>query len=142
VSTEPLLTVEGLKTHFHTEDGTVRAVDGVDFDVRRGETVAIVGESGSGKTVTSESVTKIIDIPPGEIVEGSVTFDGMELSSMSSQELQSIRGERISGNPGGERPHRRLPPRVLWGNETTRVDRDGARARPGPVDRRRADDRA
>ena len=96
MSTEPLLTVEGLKTHFHTEDGTVRAVDGVDFDVRRGETVAIVGESGSGKTVTSESVTKIIDIPPGEIVEGSVTFDGMELSSMSSQELQSIRGERIS----------------------------------------------
>ncbi|ERH11641.1 MAG: oligopeptide/dipeptide ABC transporter, ATP-binding protein, C-terminal domain protein, partial [halophilic archaeon J07HB67] len=96
MSSEPLLTVEGLKTHFHTEDGTVRAVDGVDFDVRRGETVAIVGESGSGKTVTSESVTKIIDIPPGEIVDGSVTFDGMELSSMSSQELQDIRGERIS----------------------------------------------
>ena len=100
MSTEPLLTVEGLKTHFHTEEGTVKAVDGVDFDVRRGETVAIVGESGSGKTVTSESVTKIIDIPPGEIAEGSVTFDGMELSSMSSKELQSIRGERISTKTG------------------------------------------
>jgi len=96
VSTEPLLTVEGLKTHFHTEDGTVRAVDGVDFDVRRGETVAIVGESGSGKTVTSESVTKILDMPPGEIVEGSVTFDGIDLTSMSHKELQEIRGERIS----------------------------------------------
>ena len=93
---DPLLAVEGLKTHFHTEEGTVRAVDGVDFDVSRGETVAIVGESGSGKTVTSESVTKILDMPPGEIVEGSVTFDGIDLTSMSHEELQEIRGDRIS----------------------------------------------
>ncbi|GAA0659824.1 ABC transporter ATP-binding protein [Salarchaeum japonicum] len=93
---DPLLSVEDLKTHFHTEDGTAYAVDGVSFDVKQGETVAIVGESGSGKTVTSESITKILDMPPGEIVEGTVTFDGMDLTSMTGKELQKIRGNRIS----------------------------------------------
>jgi peptide/nickel transport system ATP-binding protein len=95
-STDPLLSVENLKTHFHTEEGTARAVDGVSFDVNHGETVAIVGESGSGKTVTSESITKIIDMPPGEIVEGTVRFDGEDLTPLSDKELQKIRGERIS----------------------------------------------
>jgi len=94
--TDPLLTVENLKTHFHTDDGTAYAVDGVDFEVNHGETVAIVGESGSGKTVTSESITKILDMPPGEIVEGAVRFDGKDLTSMSDKQLQDIRGNRIS----------------------------------------------
>lgn len=94
--TDPLLTVENLKTHFHTDDGTAYAVDGVNFEVNQGETVAIVGESGSGKTVTSESVTKILDMPPGEIVEGTVRFDGKDLTSMSDEQLQDIRGNRIS----------------------------------------------
>jgi len=94
--TDPLLTVENLKTHFHTDDGTAYAVDGVDFEVNHGETVAIVGESGSGKTVTSESITKILDMPPGEIVGGTVRFDGKDLTSMSDKQLQDIRGNRIS----------------------------------------------
>ncbi|WP_135855413.1 ABC transporter ATP-binding protein [Halorussus salinus] len=94
--TSPLLTVEDLKTHFHTDDGTAYAVDGVSFEVDHGETVAIVGESGSGKTVTSESITKILDMPPGEIVEGTVRFDGKDLTSMSDKQLQEIRGNRIS----------------------------------------------
>ncbi|MFB6185352.1 MAG: ABC transporter ATP-binding protein, partial [Halobacteriaceae archaeon] len=93
---EPLLSVRNLKTHFHTDEGTVRAVDGIDFDVDRGETVCIVGESGSGKTVTSESITRILPIPPGEIVEGSIIFDGMELTDMTDKQLQDIRGNRIS----------------------------------------------
>ncbi|SEW16799.1 ABC transporter ATP-binding protein [Halobacterium jilantaiense] len=93
---DPLLSVEDLKTHFHTEAGTAYAVDGVSFDVDRGETVAIVGESGSGKTVTSESITSILDMPPGEIVDGTIEFDGMDLRTLSDTELQDIRGNRIS----------------------------------------------
>ncbi len=124
--TEPLLSVESLTTHFHTEEGTVRAVDGVDFDVYRGETVAIVGESGSGKTVTSESVTKIIDIPPGEIVDGSVTFDGRELTGLSDEELQEIRGDRISHvfqNPqNGLNPVYRVGRQI---GEVLRIHEDG-----------------
>ncbi len=103
-ASDPLLDVRDLKTHFHTDDGTLRAVDGVSFDVEEGETVCIVGESGSGKSVTSESITRIIPIPPGEIVGGQVIFDGMDLTTMSSKELQKVRGNRISHvfqNPQG-----------------------------------------
>jgi peptide/nickel transport system ATP-binding protein len=96
MSSEPLLTVQGLKTYFDTDDGAVRAVDGVSFDVNRGETVALVGESGSGKTVTSESITKILQMPPGRIAGGSVQFDGRDLTSMSDDELREFRGNRIS----------------------------------------------
>jgi len=101
---DTLLKVEDLQTVFHTDDGLVRAVDGVSFDVRSGETVCIVGESGSGKSVTSESLTRIIPIPPGEIAGGSVEFDGMELTELSQKQLQRVRGNRISHifqNPQG-----------------------------------------
>ena len=64
---EPLLEIRGLKTHFATDDGMVRAVDGVDLTIGRGETVGVVGESGCGKTVTALSVLKLIAMPPGEI---------------------------------------------------------------------------
>ena len=67
---EPLLDIQGLKTHFSTDDGMVQAVDGVDISVGRGETVGIVGESGCGKTVTAMSVLKLIAMPPGKIVAG------------------------------------------------------------------------
>jgi peptide/nickel transport system ATP-binding protein len=100
----PLLEVEDLRTHFHTDEGTVHAVDGVSFSVDRGETVCIVGESGSGKSVTSESITRIIPTPPGEIVNGSVKFDGQELTSMTDAQLRRVRGNRISHifqNPQG-----------------------------------------
>jgi peptide/nickel transport system ATP-binding protein len=101
---EPLLRVDNLKTHFHTDDGTVRAVDGVSFDVEPGQTLCIVGESGSGKSVTSESITRIIPTPPGEIVEGSVEFDGIDLTALTESQLRKIRGNRISHifqNPQG-----------------------------------------
>ncbi|MFB6197157.1 MAG: ABC transporter ATP-binding protein [Halobacteriaceae archaeon] len=125
MSNEPLLSVKDLKTHFHTDEGTVRAVDGVSFDVGRGETVCIVGESGSGKTVTSESITRILDIPPGEIVEGTVTFDGMNLTEMSDKQLQDIRGNRISHifqNPqAGLNPVYRVGTQI---GEVLRIHRD------------------
>ncbi|MFC5971798.1 ABC transporter ATP-binding protein [Halomarina salina] len=74
----PLLSVVDLHTQFHTDEGTVHAVDGIDFDVNAGETVCIVGESGSGKTVTSESITKLLPIPPGDIPEGRIEFRDLE----------------------------------------------------------------
>ncbi len=92
---EPLLTVEGLTTEFTTDNGTLTAVDGIDFEIDRGETLCLVGESGSGKTVASESITRIVPTPPGEVT-GSVKFDGQELTSMSESELESIRGGRIA----------------------------------------------
>ena len=104
MNAEPLLSIRNLHTHFHTDEGTVRAVDGVSFDVHRGETVCIVGESGSGKSVTSETITRLIPIPPGEIVEGEVVFDGQDVTSMNDDELRRIRGGRIGHvfqNPQG-----------------------------------------
>jgi oligopeptide/dipeptide ABC transporter ATP-binding protein len=90
-----LLTVSGLKTYFHTEDGIVPAIDGVDFEVRRGETLAIVGESGSGKSVTSLSVMRLISAP-GRIIEGDIQFDGESLIDKSAAEMRKIRGNEIS----------------------------------------------
>ncbi|WP_049981638.1 ABC transporter ATP-binding protein [Halolamina rubra] len=92
---EPLLTVDGLTTEFDTDNGVLTAVDGIDFEIPRGETVCLVGESGSGKTVASESITRIVPTPPGEVT-GSVTFDGREITSLSESELREIRGGRIA----------------------------------------------
>ncbi len=93
--TEPLLSVEGLRTHFFVDDGVVKAVDGVSFAVRRGEVLGLVGESGCGKTVTSLSVAGLIEAP-GRIVGGSVRFDGTELVGASERVLNSLRGPRIA----------------------------------------------
>jgi peptide/nickel transport system ATP-binding protein len=104
MSADPLLSVDNLKVQFNTDAGVVKAVDGVTFDVNRGETVCIVGESGSGKSVTSEAITRLIPQPPGEIVEGSIKFDGMELTDMPEKKLLKLRGERIAHvfqNPQG-----------------------------------------
>lgn len=90
-----LLRVQGLKTHFDTEDGVVQAVDGVDLTLRRGETLGIVGESGSGKSVTSLSILRLID-PPGRIVAGQIMFDGIDLLTLSDEEMRLVRGNRIS----------------------------------------------
>ena len=101
---EPLLSVRDLRTVFHTDDGTVHAVDGVSFDVHEGETVCLVGESGSGKTVTGESITRLVPTPPGEIVEGEVTFDGRNVRELSPEDLRKLRGDRIGHvfqNPQG-----------------------------------------
>mgnify|MGYP000906285982 CR=1 FL=1 len=92
---DTLLEIQGLKTYFFTEDGVVRAVDGVDISVRRGETLGVVGESGCGKSVTMFSVMQLVG-HPGRIVEGKVLFDGRDLLKASAREMQDLRGNRIS----------------------------------------------
>jgi len=91
-----LLEIEGLKTHFFTRDGVVRAVDGVSFSVAPGETLAVVGESGCGKSVTSLSILRLIASPPGRIVEGSIRFQGQDLLGLSERGMRDIRGNEIS----------------------------------------------
>src|SRR3954470_2326635 len=91
-----LLSVQGLETHFFGEDGVVKAVNGVSFDVRRGETLGIVGESGSGKSVTNLSIMRLIPNPPGRIVGGRILFDGEDLMTVSDDEMRRIRGKRIA----------------------------------------------
>lgn len=91
-----LLEVRDLRTYFHTEDGTVKAVDGVTFNLRRGETLGIVGESGSGKSVTTLSIIRLIQSPPGQIVSGEVVFDGRDILRLTENEVRRIRGRRIA----------------------------------------------
>ncbi len=91
-----LLTVKDLRTYFETEDGTVKAVDGVGFEVKAGETLGIVGESGSGKSVANLSIMRLIPNPPGKIVSGSIVFDGRDILKLSSQEVRELRGKRIA----------------------------------------------
>lgn len=91
-----LLCVRNLSTSFHTSDGLVPAVTGVSLDVKRGEVVGIVGESGSGKTVTALSITRLIEIPPGEIRADKVELDGMDLTGLSDERLRELRGPAIS----------------------------------------------
>ena len=90
-----LLEIKDLQTHFFTEDGVVRAVDGVSLEVGKGETLGIVGESGSGKSVTALSIMQLIR-PPGYILNGEIWFDGIDLCKLSSNEMTKIRGDRIS----------------------------------------------
>jgi peptide/nickel transport system ATP-binding protein len=90
-----LLKVKGLKTYFFTDEGVVKAVDGVDFTLAPGEVLGIVGESGCGKSVTSMSLLRLISMP-GEIVEGEILFNGDDLLDLSEDEMRSIRGNRIS----------------------------------------------
>ena len=96
MATQPILEVKNLKTYFHTEEGTVPAVDGLDFTVGKGETLAIVGESGCGKSVTSLSVLRIVPTPPGEIADGEILFEGEDLLQKSENEMRSFRGHHIS----------------------------------------------
>jgi len=91
-----LLSIRGLSTHFITEEGTVRAVDGVDLHVPRRSTVGIVGESGSGKSVTSLSIMRLIPEPPGRIVAGDIDFDGTNLLTLSEEAMRKVRGKRIA----------------------------------------------
>ena len=91
-----ILSVDGLKTYFHTEDGLVKAVDGITFEVGRGETLGIVGESGSGKSVANLSVMRLIPEPPGKIVDGEIIFDGIDVRALSIDDVRKIRGRRIA----------------------------------------------
>ncbi len=92
----PLLEVTDLRTHFHTRNGIVRAVDGVSFDVARGETLGLVGESGSGKSVTCYSLMGLVPAPPGRIERGTALFDATDLLSAPAAELRAIRGARLA----------------------------------------------
>ncbi len=96
INTETVLTVEDLRTYFTTRWGTVKAVDGISFDLRRGETLGIVGESGCGKSVTMLSLMRLIPIPPGRIVSGSIVLDGEDIIPISEQEMAQIRGSKIA----------------------------------------------
>lgn len=91
----PLLNVKNLKTYFFTEDGVVKAVDGVSFYVKSGEVLGLVGESGCGKSVTSLSIMRLIS-KPGKIVEGDIVFDGQPLLELSEYEMVQMRGNRMS----------------------------------------------
>jgi len=92
----PLLQVKDLRTYFYTEEGVVKAVDGVTYDVAEGETLALVGESGCGKSVSALALLRLIPIPPGRIVSGEVLFENEDLMKLSEEEIRHIRGNKIS----------------------------------------------
>ena len=91
-----VLQVEDLQTHFQTRWGTVKAVDGVSFKLRRGETLGIVGESGCGKSVTMLSLMRLVPSPPGRIVSGKIVLDGEDLLELSKHEMAKVRGSKIA----------------------------------------------
>jgi oligopeptide/dipeptide ABC transporter ATP-binding protein len=92
---EVLLDVRGLRTQFHTKAGVVRAVDGVSWNVRKGETVALVGESGCGKSVSALSVMRLVSAPAGRIVAGEILFKGRNLLDLPEEEMRKVRGREI-----------------------------------------------
>lgn len=92
----PLLSLQNLQTHFFTEDGVVRSVDGVSYDVAPGEVLGVVGESGCGKSVTALSIMGLIPNPPGRVVGGRIEFEGQNLLDLGEREMRKIRGNRIS----------------------------------------------
>ncbi len=91
-----ILQVKDLKAYFKLDEGLLKAVDGVSFDLRKGETVGIVGESGSGKSVTNLAIMRLIPSPPGKIAGGEVLFDGKDILKMNDNEVRAIRGNKIS----------------------------------------------
>jgi oligopeptide transport system ATP-binding protein len=93
---ETVLEVRDLRTHFFTDEGVVKAVDGVSFSLRKGEVIGIVGESGSGKSVTNLSIMNLVQSPPGKIVGGEVLFHGADILRLNEKQLREIRGAKIS----------------------------------------------
>ena len=91
-----LIEIKNLKTYFYTEEGVAKAVDGVSFDIYKGEVLGIVGESGSGKSVTSLSINRLIPNPPGEIVDGQIIYKGVDLLDLSYEEMRNYRGQDIA----------------------------------------------
>src|SRR5207249_8899502 len=92
---QPLLDVRNLRTHFRTDAGVARAVDGISFDIKKGECVALVGESGCGKSVTSLTIMRLLAMPPAFIPSGEVLFKGRNLLKLSEREMCSVRGGEI-----------------------------------------------
>lgn len=96
MTNEILLEIQDLQTHFFTGEGVGRAVDGVSFHVKRGETLGLVGESGCGKSVTSLSILRLVPNPPGRIVSGRIVFKGQDLLQLPEKQMRAIRGNQIS----------------------------------------------
>ncbi|MCQ4044014.1 ABC transporter ATP-binding protein [Streptantibioticus rubrisoli] len=94
--TAPLLEVRDLHVEFHTRDGVAKAVNGVNYSVNAGETLAVLGESGSGKSVTAQAIMGILDMPPGRIPKGEIFFRGQDMLKMSGEERRKIRGQKIA----------------------------------------------
>jgi oligopeptide transport system ATP-binding protein len=92
----PLLEVRDLHVEFHTRDGVAKAVNGVNYSVQAGETLAVLGESGSGKSVTAQAVMGILDMPPGRIPQGQILFQGQDMLAMSAEQRRRIRGRKIA----------------------------------------------
>src|SRR5207245_11082740 len=91
---EVLLSVRNLKTYFYTDEGVVKAVDGLSYELRKGQTLGIVGESGSGKSVHALSVMRLIPQPPGKIVEGEILFGGTDVPKVPEAQTARVRGHR------------------------------------------------
>ena len=92
----PLLEVRDLHVEFHTREGVVKAVNGVNYSVSAGETLAVLGESGSGKSVTAQAIMGILDMPPARIPQGEILFRGQDMLKMSAEERRKTRGRRIA----------------------------------------------
>ena len=92
----PLLEVKDLQTYFFGDEGTVRAVDRISYDVNEGETLGLVGESGCGKSVSALSILRLIPNPPGQIIGGEIFFEGRDLLKLSDEEIRDVRGNRIA----------------------------------------------
>jgi peptide/nickel transport system ATP-binding protein/oligopeptide transport system ATP-binding protein len=116
---EELLRVENLKTYFFTHEGTVKAVDGVSFTINKGETLGLVGESGCGKSVTALSIMRLIQSPPGKIVDGKIFLEGTNLLELTEKEMRKIRGCKISMI--FQEPMTSLDPMFTIGSEITEV---------------------
>jgi peptide/nickel transport system ATP-binding protein len=130
----PLLSVEGMRTRFQTDEGPVFAVDGVSFDVRPGEAVGLVGESGCGKSVTALSILRLVAEPPGRIESGRIRLDGVDLLTLPEPQMRAIRGRRVAMI--FQEPMTSLNPVFTVGDQIAegvrlheRVDRKSARAR-------------
>ena len=121
---ENLLEIRDLRTHFFTFRGLVRAVDGISFDVRRGEVLGLVGESGSGKSVTGMSILRLVQ-PPGRIVGGDVLFRGRSLVALSDEEMRRVRGREISMI--FQNPRTALNPVLSVGEQIDRISRQHTR---------------
>lgn len=117
-NSKPLLEVKNLKTYFYTEDGVVKAVDGVDFEVYPGEVMGLVGESGCGKSVTSMSIMRLVGVP-GKVIEGSITYGGEDILKMPETEMMKIRGNRISMI--FQQPQTSLNPVYMVGDQVAEV---------------------
>lgn len=118
---DSLLDIKNLRTHFNTYAGVVKALDGINLTVQKGETLGLVGETGCGKSVTALSVIRLIPSPPGEIVAGKVRFRGSDLLAKTEKEMQKIRGNRISMI--FQDPYASLNPLYPVGEQVSRVIR-------------------